>query len=135
MEKETTKKVRMTNQRRVVLEELKKLKSHPTADELYQIIRKRLPKISLGTVYRNLDLLFKTGVIGRLDVGNGQYRFDANVEKHYHIRCVHCGHVHDVFYLPEIEIEKEISKLTNYKLTGYKLEFFGICPKCKKLSR
>ena len=135
MEKETTKKNRMTKQRKIVLEELKKLTSHPTADELYQIIRKKLPKISLGTVYRNLDLLFKTGVIGRLDGGSGQYRFDANTEKHYHIRCVHCGHVNDVFYIPKIKIENEIRKLTNYKLMGYRLEFFGICPRCKKLSR
>ncbi|OQX90652.1 MAG: transcriptional repressor, partial [candidate division Zixibacteria bacterium 4484_95] len=75
MKKESIKKSRMTNQRRVVYEELKKLTSHPTADELYRVVKKRIPKISLGTVYRNLNLLVKTGVIRRLYFSDSIYRF------------------------------------------------------------
>lgn len=126
------KKIRMTNQRRIVLKELKKLTSHPTADELYKIVRKQLPKISLGTIYRNLDLLVETGMIRRLDVGGGKYRFDAFTEKHHHIRCIRCDRVDDVFDLPEVATENEVSKATDYEVLGYKLEFLGICPECKK---
>jgi Fur family ferric uptake transcriptional regulator len=61
--------MRLTSQRQVILEELKKVKSHPTANEVYDMVRKRLPRIGLGTVYRNLDLLAERGIIKKLEVG------------------------------------------------------------------
>ena len=69
---------------------------HPTADEVYQVVRKRLPRISLGTVYRNLDVLSESGEISRLDRCGAQYRFDGDLEQHYHIRCSSCGRVDDI---------------------------------------
>ena len=78
----TTNMQRMTDQRRVILEELRATKSHPTADELYRDVRRRLPKISLGTVYRNLDILNKAGMINKLDFGSGQSRYDADLSNH-----------------------------------------------------
>ncbi len=135
MKKESIKKSRMTNQRRVVYEELKKLTSHPTADELYRVVKKRIPKISLGTVYRNLNLLVKTGVIRRLYFSDSIYRFDANTKKHHHIRCIQCGRVDDIFNFPEKGLEKMASNLTKYKVLRYKLDFFGVCPKCIKSSK
>ena len=70
-------KSRMTHQRRIILEELRNTRSHPTADEVYEIVRKRIPKISLGTVYRNLELLSESGVIQKLEIGGTQKRFDG----------------------------------------------------------
>jgi Fur family ferric uptake transcriptional regulator len=59
----------MTRQRRVILEELRKVNTHPSADEIYEIVRKRLPRISLGTVYRNLEILSESGDIQKLEPG------------------------------------------------------------------
>ena len=91
---------RNTKQRQVILQELQKLTSHPTAAALYRIVVRRLPKISLGTVYRNLDLLTKTGVIQKLEFGSEEARFDGNSTPHYHIRCVKCGRVDDIHRPP-----------------------------------
>ena len=91
---------RNTRQRKVILEELKKLKCHPTATELYEAARSRIPKISLGTVYRNLELLASNGIIKKLEFSGAEARFDGNTSKHYHARCIHCGRVDDVCGLP-----------------------------------
>ena len=88
---QTSPKLRMTTQRQVILEELRKLKSHPTAGELCQIVRQRLPRISLGTVYRNLEILSRSGVVLKLDVAGLEMRFDGTVDNHYHVRCLDCG--------------------------------------------
>ncbi|MCJ7604005.1 MAG: transcriptional repressor, partial [Desulfobulbaceae bacterium] len=75
---EAKNKLRMTKQRQVILEELRKVKTHPTADDMYQMLRKKMPKISLGTVYRNLEILSESGIIQKLDVGGTQKRFDGD---------------------------------------------------------
>jgi len=125
---------RNTRQRQVVLEELKKLTSHPTAAELYEITRARLPKISLGTVYRNLELLAQNGLIGKLEIGGSEARFDGNPERHYHVRCVRCGRVDDVHDLPGSFVKREVKHLSGYEILGFRLEFIGICPECKRRS-
>jgi len=122
---------RNTPQRRVILEELQKTSAHPTAAELYAEVRRRLPKISLGTVYRNLDLLAEMGKIQKLDLGGGEARFDGNVQPHYHVRCVRCGRVDDVDGLPgETRIDRP-REAAGYEVIGHRLEFLGICPRCK----
>ena len=72
----------------MILEELQKLRTHPTAAKLYAIVRRRMPKISLGTVYRNLELLNQMGMVRKLDFSGGEARYDGNVEDHDHLRCV-----------------------------------------------
>ena len=122
---------RMTKQRKTILEELRKVGTHPTADELYEIVRERLPRISLGTVYRNLDVLHKRGEVVKLKPNGGQSRFDGNTMKHHHIRCTLCGHVAD---LPEsgIDLTESLTVSQNgYKVTGYSIEFRGICSDCQ----
>lgn len=69
--------IRLTTQRQIILEELAKVKTHPTASELYDMVRKRLPRIGLGTVYRNLELMADSGMILKIEVGGTQKRFDA----------------------------------------------------------
>lgn len=124
---------RMTRQRKVILEELKKVKTHPSADEIYTIVRRRLPRISLGTVYRNLEILAGLGEIQKLELGGAQKRFDGNPQPHYHLRCLYCNWIVDVPAPPFKSIkniEKELSGLTDYKILGHRLEFIGICPGC-----
>ncbi len=125
-------KLRMTKQRQLILEELRKVTSHPTADDMYQVLRKKMPKISLGTVYRNLEILSDTGIIQKIDVGGTQKRFDADISTHYHIRCTICGRVADVHMEPHMELEAEAQKLTDYEILHHRVEYIGICPECRK---
>jgi Fur family ferric uptake transcriptional regulator len=124
--------LRMTRQRRVILEELAKTDSHPTADELYEMVRKRLPKISLGTVYRNLEAMAELGIIRKLELASAQKRFDHQTENHYHVRCECCGRVADVMAEPSEDLEDVARAATDFEITGYQLEFTGLCPKCRK---
>ena len=123
---------RNTRQRQVVLEELRKLTSHPTAADLYEITRARMPKISLGTVYRNLELLAENGVIQKLEIGGSEARFDGNPERHYHVRCARCERVDDVHDLPGDFVKRPVKHLSDYEILGFRLEFIGICPECRK---
>ena len=123
---------RNTPQRRVILEELRKVTSHPTAATLYEIVRRRLPKVSLGTVYRNLELLAEMGVIQKLDLGGSEARFDGNTERHEHVRCVECGRVDDVHGVAMEEPDLTAEIFGGYQVLGYRMEFLGICPECLK---
>ena len=120
----------MTSQRKLILEELKKSGSHPAADEIYERVRKLLPKISLGTVYRNLDVLAKQGVIKKLDIHGTQMRFDANPEFHFHVRCLNCGAVGDVSMNDPLSVKDMVQHGSGYDIREIRLEFLGYCPKC-----
>ena len=122
--------MRLTSQRQVILEELRKVKSHPTANEVYDMVRKRLPRIGLGTVYRNLDLLAEKGIIKKLESGGEQKRFDGDISPHYHIRCMQCNRVDDIFITRDRELEKSAASSCNYKVLDHHVQFSGICSKC-----
>ena len=126
--------IRLTTQRQIILEELAKVKTHPTANEIYDMVRKRLPRIGLGTVYRNLELMADSGIILKLEVGGTQKRFDATTETHYHVRCTQCDKVDDI----EIPVQPHINEIaaaaTNYQILGHHIEFSGICVACQKES-
>lgn len=121
---------RMTKQRSVILEELRKVTSHPTADQLHQMVRKRLPGISIATVYRNLEILSEEGLVLKMDVAGTQRRFDGTPENHYHIRCSKCGRVDDVDIEPIASMEGAAEQLCGYRVSSHWVEFTGICPDC-----
>jgi Fe2+ or Zn2+ uptake regulation protein len=124
----------MTHQRQVILEELRRNRTHPTADEIYEMVRKRLPRISMGTVYRNLEILSQCGQIQKLQPGRIQMRFDGNPEAHYHITCTRCGRISDapLEAFDDIlkSLENTLGNLTKYGVLGHKLEFLGLCESC-----
>lgn len=122
--------MRLTPQRQIILEELSKVKTHPTANEVYDMVRKRLPRIGLGTVYRNLDLMAENGLILKLEVGGTQKRFDATTALHYHIRCSECGRVDDIDVDVLHQIEQAAADATDYQILGHHIEFTGICTRC-----
>jgi len=126
--------LRMTRQRQVILEELRKVKTHPNADELYEKVKKRLPHISLGTVYRNLEILTRLGEIQHIEIGGAMKRFDGNAQSHYHIRCIRCARVDDVCIGPLQQVEDALAGSTDYQITGHRLEFIGLCRKCLKIA-
>jgi Fur family ferric uptake transcriptional regulator len=125
-------KLSNTNQRRIIIEELQKLTSHPTAEELYRIVRQRLPQISLGTVYRNLEVLSEAGEILKLEIAGRQKRFDGNTSRHLHMRCSNCGGVSDVHEEEVHQISKFLDSLIDkLGFENYCLEFRGQCHNCK----
>jgi Fur family ferric uptake transcriptional regulator len=127
--------VRMTPRRRVVLEELRSLKTHPTADELYRRVRERMPRTSLGTVYRSLRILAEDGRIRVFERGGLPRRFDGDVSGHYHIECVECGDVVDLPADRFGNIEKRVQDLCGYTVVGHRVGFTGVCPRCARKRR
>ncbi len=124
---------RNTVQRQVILEELQKVKTHPTAVGVYDLVRRRLPNISLGTVYRNLELLSRQGVIQKLEYGSGEARFDGNPARHHHIRCVECNRVEDI-HGPTLDVLGVVENdCSDYLVLGCHMEYFGLCPQCRDL--
>jgi len=127
--------LRMTPQRSIILEELRKTKTHPTADEVYASVRRRIPRISLATVYRNLDMLAKAGMIQMVELGGCPRRYDGWVDDHIHVRCTGCGKVGDVSDGLLGRARERVEKLSGYDITGHHLEFTGLCPACRKKAK
>lgn len=122
---------RLTKQRKIILEELQGTRCHPTADEIYDRVRQKLPKISLSTVYRNLDFLRQKGLIKVIDIGSGQRRYDFVTDEHQHIRCVECGKVRDIDMDANGDNLTELADKTEFEVLGYNIDIYGICPDCK----
>jgi len=124
--------MRMTLQRKIIVEELRKMKNHPTADQLYEAVRKRLPSISLGTVYRNLEFLSDKGIIHRVEVCGKKRRYDGTLEEHTHIRCAVCGRIEDIVEDQNLQsLAETIISKTGFELIAGRTEFVGICPECR----
>ena len=123
---------RKTQQRDTILRVVKSTTSHPGADWVYEQVRKEIPNISMGTVYRNLQLLTQSGEIRRLDVVGGQSRFDGNTNNHYHFRCEKCSRVFDLDEPVDLSIEERVAKETGFRVKGHYLELSGLCPECQE---
>jgi Fur family transcriptional regulator, ferric uptake regulator len=122
---------RNTRQRQIILEELQGICSHPTAAALYEIVRHRLPRISLGTVYRNLELLSRLGIIRKLEFGAEEARFDGNVTRHDHVRCVNCGRMDDIRTAP-LDLPGGLANdWSGYQILGCRIQYVGLCPACQ----
>jgi Fur family ferric uptake transcriptional regulator len=126
---------RNTPQRKLVFEELIAASVHPTAAELYERVRQRLPRVSLGTVYRNLEVLHQDGMIRKLEFSGAETRFDGMLDPHYHVRCSACGNVADIFDLGPDGAPAQPDELAGYRIEGHRLEYHGICPACRQDSR
>lgn len=99
---------RNTVQREIVLKAIHNLKNHPTAEEIYEVIRIDNPSISRGTVYRNLGILAEENMIRKISVSEGPDHYDHKCHKHYHAKCVKCGCVNDVV-LPSLDIMNQVN--------------------------
>ncbi len=127
---------RETKQREAIMEVLRRTGSHPTADRIYEEVRKVIPNISKGTVYRNLNILRDTGAVVELGLsGTGSRtagRYDGTPETHYHFRCESCGQVFDLDEPVDRELDEKVSQKTGYKVTHHQLEFRGLCKECQQ---
>ena len=121
---------KFSRQREAIKEYLAHTNEHPTADTVYMNIRATYPNISLGTVYRNLNLLAEQGEITKLNCQDGSDRFDGNTMPHYHFLCNDCGRILDI----EMESIDHINKIAGAgfggKIEGHVTFFYGVCPNC-----
>ena len=125
---------RCTPQRLAIYDHLSQADGHPTAEEIFHSVRPSLPKISLATVYKTLEVLVAIGVSSRLTgfEESGSARYDARREEHYHFRCLRTGAVHDLptRFDPELiskldpELTSELER-KGFRVTGYRLELVG----------
>lgn len=121
---------RITSQRKIILDYLKSVKTHPSTEEVYLAVKKKLPQISLGTVYRNLKNLKEKGKIQ--EVFSEISHYDGDISPHAHFVCQECNRIFDIFDVcKKCNILK--SKKTKVgKIKRYQINFYGLCKKCQK---
>ena len=123
--------MRMTIQYSLVLDAVRRLHCHATADEVYAEVLKENPHISRGTVYRNLNRLDELGEIRKREIPGGADCFDDRCDDHYHARCVRCGRVYDVDMDYQPQLQGEIRNSHGFVFTGCDIVFRCICPECQ----
>lgn len=127
---------RYSKQREIILNVLKSKKNHPTAQMLYEDVKKQLPQIGIATVYRNIADLVEEGIVTKIKTKNdGPDRFDANIEPHYHFECLECKKIYDIY--PELGKYNELSdniktmiRKIGAEVTDTDIMIRGICKKC-----
>lgn len=125
-----SRKRRNTPQRITILEQLRACHDHPTAAEIYAAVRTRLPRISLGTVYRNLDVLHEDGLIHKIEHAGADTRYDGHLEPHDHVRCRVCGEMRDVPGGARAA-DPPAREVAGIAIEGCRLEYFGVCRDCR----
>lgn len=122
---------RLTSQKKIIIDYLKSVKTHPTAEMVYEAVKKKLPRISRATVYRILNNLKEKQVV----LVKGKAHFDGNASPHVHFICEKCDNVYDVHDVySKCEFLKK-KKLKIGKINYFNIYFYGICKKCQKMSR
>ncbi|HPQ47710.1 MAG TPA: transcriptional repressor [Clostridia bacterium] len=122
---DTNKTFRHSRQRERILDYVKEAKNHPTADMIYEKMRKEFPSISLGTVYRNLQMLSSNGTIHKITTDSGADRFDGDIRTHSHFRCDECGKIYDMEYVVSPDFPR-----TEHHITSQMINYRGICIDC-----
>jgi Fe2+ or Zn2+ uptake regulation protein len=132
-----TRGLRLTGPRRVVLEVVRGTESHPTAEAVHRLVRRRLPRVSLGTVYRNLRLLVSAGLVQELPGPHA--RFDGNTSEHHHFTCLGCGRIVDVegpLTEPHARVLcRRVAAQGGFRVTHHRIEFYGQCRACRATPR
>jgi len=122
-------RTRETQQRRVVYEAIQSTQNHPTADWIFERVRNEMPKISLGTVYRNLSVLKDEGLVREVYSTDRRAHYEAKTTPHAHFVCMGCGEIHDVEGIAEIEWQT-LKDLVGCEISEQRLDFQGLCPVC-----
>lgn len=123
--------MKYSRQRESIREFLSSRKDHPSAETIYSHVKLVYPRISLGTVYRNLSLLADLGEITRLGSIGGAERFDARTEPHSHFICKACGKVEDFDDLPVRSLLEAASRNFQGEITDFRVKFYGLCKDCR----
>ena len=120
----------LTSQRRAVLEALSRAKGHPSAEDVYLLVKQENPRVALGTVYHALSVLEEVGVISSKHWSESPTRYDLNIEPHLDIRCTSCGEVSEIPGVDLGGVEARIRENTPYEVTRATMVIEGLCPTC-----
>ena len=121
----------LTRQRQAVYDYLGRVEHHPTAEDVFLNVKRKLPKISLATVYKNLEALAACGAVSKLTYGDGSARYDIRTDHHYHTRCLKCGRIWDLEAEQGVAALKQIKPQAGFAVETYRLELLGYCRDCK----
>jgi Fe2+ or Zn2+ uptake regulation protein len=115
----------------VILQTLVETDSHPNALELFDMVREKLPRVSLSTVYRTLESLEKRGELLKIRSTDKECRFDGRTEQHYHFICEECGRVFDFpsGFSPAVPVPEDEF---GFEISGFSLDYTGRCCKCRR---
>ena len=125
------KTVKATRQKDAILTAVRSMNNHPSADEIYRKLRESYPRLSLGTVYRNLNAFAEKGDIRKISTLEGGDRYDYRTEKHEHMLCENCGQVYDIEAEIDIKFKDEETAMGGHTLYGYIMILHGLCGACK----
>ncbi len=120
-----------SKQRNLILSALQEHKHHPTADQIYNIVKEKDPNISLATVYRNLNQLAENGIIQRVDHLDSQAHFDHTLGEHYHFICSECSCIIDIDCNIVSNLNQHLLDEENLLIESTDISFHGLCPKCR----
>ncbi|PMB84539.1 hypothetical protein CJ205_00220 [Dolosicoccus paucivorans] len=123
--------IRITPQRRVILEYMIQTTKHPTVEEIYQDLLPDNPGMSVATVYNNLNVLVKEGFVTEMKFSGVTSRYDFVGEHHHHIVCEKCNRISDFHFNQTNDIVDKAQSETGYKVSAAKIELYGLCPKCQ----
>ena len=122
---------RKTKQKEAILRVLEGNNNHPTASWIYEQVRRELPHISLGTIYRDLKSLKQEGKIAEIGLAGSISHFDGNNNNHYHFRCQKCGRIFDVDEPVDTAIDNRVAEKTSFNVFYHRLELYGLCMDCQ----
>lgn len=123
-------KIKYSRQREAIKSFLSSYEGHPTADTIYENLRKDFPHISLGTVYRNLALLEEIGAINKISSNSGADRYDGDISLHNHFTCKKCQSIVNLDMESIDHIKDTAAKNFDGEIEGYTAHFYGLCDKC-----
>jgi Fur family transcriptional regulator, peroxide stress response regulator len=121
--------MRLTAQRQLILAVVRGTDTHPTAEWIHAAVRRRLPRVSLATVYRNLRLLARQGLLTEIQAGPS-IRFDARLHRHHHFTCGRCGRIFDLEESVDARLEAQVAARTGFRVSHHRIEFYGVCGGC-----
>jgi Fur family peroxide stress response transcriptional regulator len=123
----------LTTQRAAVYEYLSSVAHHPTAQEVFLAVKPSMPRLSLATVYKNLEALVECGAASKLVYGDASARYDIRTDHHYHTRCLSCGKIADLNAGgADPELLKQIKPQAGFEVKDYRLELLGFCRECRR---
>lgn len=120
---------RNTKQRQIILDAVRSRCDHPTANEIFSQVSKKYPNISLGTVYRNLDILAELGEINKIKLNDAD-RFDLTVVPHNHFYCTKCKRIFDIDV--PYSVKEDDRKIEGFYIESHQTIYSGICPDCQE---
>ena len=128
------KTIRHSRQREKIYDYLVETTEHPTAEMIHTALREEIPGLSLGTVYRNLNLLEELGKVRRVTSLQGNERYDAICHDHAHFVCQSCGSIRDLHGVDPAKIQENISLDAGYCLSRLDMIITGHCPQCAAIA-